>query len=1565
MPNEQVNTMGIAVVGMAGRFPGAKDLDAFWRNLVAGTDVLTVFTDDELRDHVPADLLRRKNFVKAGYVLDDVDAFDAAFFGYTPNEAKNIDPQQRLFLECAWEAFEDAGHVPGEIPSVGVFASVTPSGYLPFEPSRFPGSPGSFFEVLLGNDKDYAAARVAYKLNLKGPAFAVQSACSSSLTGICVACQSLLDFQCDMALAGGASITLPERTGYLASEEGGLSLDGRCHAFDHRASGMNAGNGVAVLLLRRLEDAVAAGDHIYGVIRGFAVNNDGSDKVGFVAPSVSGQKNVIAEALAISGFDPGSVSYVEAHGTGTPLGDPMEVRALAEAYGHSGLPCALASVKTNIGHLNSAAGAAGLVRVMLSLEHGMLTPLLHFEKANPEIDFAATRFSPATECRPWTASPRRAGVSSFGLGGTNAHMVVEEAPPVRGAETSQPWHLVPLSARSRHALDMRALQLREFLREHDDADPASLAYTCQTGRKNFPHRRFLVCRDRKELLHQLEEGRWEEQREAHSRPAEGDRKIFFLFPGAGAQYAGMGRGLYEEESVFRQCVDQCAGLFAPLLGADIRTPLYAAVETERAEAALREPAMGMAALFATEYALARLWMHWGIEPDGCAGHSFGQYVAAVVCGVLSLEDAARVVVKRGQLMEKAAPGGMAAVFSPEDAVRPLLAGTLSLAAVNTGALCTVAGTVEDLEDLEQRLAGERIRFRRLPVTRAGHSCLMDPVLDEFREFMETVPLRRPSLPLFCNVNGGRISDQDAVSPAYWADHIRNTVRFADNLETMLQEPRATLLEVGPGKALSSFARRHAALGEGHATAASLRGAGDPPAEDGRTVRQAYGQLFLAGVNPRWFRGAYAEGHPARISLPSYPFERQRFWRDGAAGSASSKGRGDMELMRKLMDKQEDSEKWYFLPAWTRGPMLSLLTAGELEALPRDWLVFTDSLGLGEAVAARLEAAGKRAVRILPGKGFGREGLAFTVDPASERDYEALFRVLREEKVTPGPIVHAWAVTADEALERGLAFYEASLRTGYRSLIALVRALTAANMEHLPISLGVVSNHLQSVTGEELLSPEKALVLGPCRVIPSEFLHMQSMSIDVETPCSGETLPAVVDSILRDVAGIPHPDPSEAAADIFRSTVAYRGRHRWEQFFDRVRLPLPDPARVPLRDGGVYMITGGFGGVASELSLHLARTRRARLVLTGRTSLPPREEWDAWLNGHAADDAASRRIRQIRLLEEEGAQVLPITADMADAAALRRGWDEALRTFGGIDGVFHAASTASSSMIQAQTEEKAFAVISPKVHGTLLLEELAGDSLDFLMLFSSISSHVGALGHTDYTAACLFMDTFAQMKNRQKRKTRVVAVNWGYWDGVGIGVQLLPKLVELMGDDVPVRGILPAEGMNCVERALGAPVEQLIVSTSDYGALVATFLASTKKALTDYESFHAREARATRPHLATPYAEPANDVERVVRLVWQDLFGMEGIGVNDTFIELGGDSLHALPMISKLEEIFRIKVPIRSLLEENTVAKLASFLMAHESKEGQTRLIARMFLKVRDMDPEEVKKMLAEKQTARP
>ncbi len=1551
--------MGIAVIGMAGRFPGAKDIKTFWENLKSGADVLTAFSDEELQEYIPAELFKKEGFVKSGYVLNNVDEFDAAFFGYTPREAETIDPQQRLFLECAWEAFEDAGYIPGKIRSAGVFASVAPSSYLPFDTSRFPGEPGRFFEILLGNDKDYAAARVAYKLNLKGPAFSVQSACSSSLVSVCAACHALLDFQCEMALAGGASVALPERTGYLTSEEGGLSRDGRCHAFDHRASGMNSGNGAAVVLLKRLEDAVADGDHIYGVIRGFAVNNDGADKVGFVAPSVSGQKAVIAEALQLSGFNPESVSYIEAHGTGTPLGDPIEIRALSEVYGKSGPPCAIASVKTNIGHLNCAAGVAGLIRVMLSLEHRTLTPLCNFEAPNPEIDFAATRFVPCTELTPWLASPLRAGVSSFGLGGTNAHLLVEEAPNIRKKASPRAWNIIPLSANSPEALAMQSNRLHEFLCEHEGVELGDVAYTLQHGRKAFLYRLAVVCRDVQELKVSLEEKKWVAQAPAHAPAAQADKNIFFLFPGAGSMYPGMGQELYREEACFRAVVDECATLLRPALGVDIRTVLYSDESDCEAKALLQKPPFALAALFVTEYALSRLLMSLGVKPSGCAGHSFGQYAAAVLCGIFSLEDALRVVVKRGQLMEQCAPGGMLMLFAPEKLVRPLLTGTLSIAAVNTGLLCTVAGSTEDIEALEPKLADAKIRFKRLPVSRAGHSALMDPILEEFRAFMKTIPMREPSLPMLSNVSGTWLSHEEAQSADYWTAHIRQPVRFSDNLAEMLKDPNAVLLEAGPGKGLTAFARRHGAFLDSHAAIPSMRGADEPDNGDVCFLLQALGRLFVAGIHLDWFCDEYAQAHPGRISLPTYPFERERYWSDNAPGGRASKEHGGKELMRRLMDKREDSETWYFLPVWERGLLLTELSLGELEKLDQDWLVFADNLGFGDAAADRLEAAGKRVVRVRPGAGFVQSGLAFEINPSEEAEYVSLFKALLDQGMKPGRIIHAWSVTSDASLESGPAFYEACLPTGYHSLIAIARALFAAGMEKLPVSLGVVSNHLHSVTGDEILSPEKVMVLGPCKVIPSEFLHVQTMNIDIETPVPGAPRHEVVDAVIRDVAAISHAVEEKQDAKAFRGIAAYRGRHRWEQFFDNICLPPSVPERIPLKENGVYLITGGFGGVAFELSKYLAAKYHARLVLTGRTALPPREEWDAWLHLHGEDDAVSRRILQVRVLEGMGAHALPMQADVADRNSMLRVWNEAARVFGGINGVFHAASTAASSMIQAQTAERSFSVIAPKVHGTFVLDELGRDSLDFLMLFSSISSHVGALGHTDYTAACLFMDAFAQKKNRESTKTRVVAVNWGYWDGVGIGVQLLPKLIELMGD-VPVRGILPAEGMKCIERALAAPVEQLIVSTSDYGALMETFLNNIKKTLIDYKSFNVKTVAAKRPRLATPYVAPADDVERVVAEVWQELFGIENIGVHDTFIELGGDSLHALPMVSRLEEIFRIKIPIRGLLEENTVAKLAAFLARHERREGQTRKIAQMYMKVRNMSPEEVQRMLAEK-----
>ncbi len=1547
MNEENTGLGGIAVVGMAGRFPGAQSIEEFWGAMREGRDAAREFAREDLERLADKSLLDNPRYVKRGYVLDGALAFDPACFGYTPAEARSIDPQQRWLLQTAWEALEDAGYAPKSIPgdtSVGVFASISPSGGLR-QPASFSADPAGYMNALLGCDKDYAAARIAYKLNLHGPAMAVQTACSSSLVGVAQACQSLMDYGCDMALAGGCTIVFPQEAGYLSLEEGGLSADGYCHAFDHRASGMNFGNGCAMLVLKRLEDALEAGDHVYGVIRGFAVNNDGSDKVGFTAPSVSGQRAVIEEALAMADVPPESVTYIEAHGTGTPMGDPIEVKALAEAYGPEGGPCELGSVKANVGHLNAAAGAAGLVKAMLCLEHAEIPPLLHFERPNPALGLEQTRFTAGAPLHAWTAKPRRAGVSSFGLGGTNCHLVVEQAPeaPATPAAAAGPF-VLPLSARSEEASREAAKRLAAFAGSHPDGCLADVARTLQTGREAGPFRKAAVASSLGEAAEIFSQERFISQPEG-GLPAEGTAACF-LFPGAGSQQVGMGRDLYRESAVFRDAVDRCAGLFLPLTGWDVRDVLYPEAGTEaQAEARMAEPLGGFCSLFAVEYAMLQLWRSFGVEPACAGGHSFGQYAAAVACGVMELEDAVRVVVKRGQLMDRVQPGGMLLVFGSEQDIAPMLSGSLSLAVVNTPRLCTVAGEDADIEALQEALRAKRVHSRRVEASRPGHSCFMDPILDEFRQFMATVPLHAPRIPLLSNVTGGWATDLQAQDPEAWTRHIRQTVRFYDNMGAVFARPDTAVLEAGPGRVLTAMLRRHPAAA-GRSVVPSMRDQAVQE-DDWKAFLAAAAGAFCAGIPLAWpaIPGA------RRVSLPPTPFDLQDFEAPEAASAGKTgQATGGKALLKSLMNKQASLEDWFFMPQWTRTGRLHE-GLPEARPLPGSWLVFVDCGGIAQPLADMLAEAGVKACTVREGEAFSRQDDgSYRINPVSEADYAALLKDLAARSLAPERIVHAWTLAPESQASRTPEALQRFTNLGYASLVCLARGLTAAGMDQ-DMGIAVLTSQVQSVTGQETLVPEKSLVLGPCRVMPSEYRGIQTLSVDVECGEGPLSRRACAEAI-RDAAAIPAGQSPDGG---WSPAAAYRAGFRFEQRFAGVRLPKGD--HVPLREGGCYLVTGGFGGVAGVLSEHLARTRRARLVLTGRSALPGREDWDAWLATHPEDDPASRRIRRVRELEAAGAEVLALQADAGNAADMERVFAEAERRFGRIDGVFHAASVAASSMIQAQTQDRARAVLGPKVYGALNIEAWAARAKpDFVLLFSSISSHVGALGHTDYTAACLFLDTMANAL-AGRAPYRILAVNWGYWQGVGIGVKLLPKLEELLGGDIAVRGILPEEGMQCIERVLSQPVDQVVVSTSDYAALIDVFLRSTKDALKNYETYSASSKRLARPQLTTAFRAAESDVEKVIAGVWQELLGFEAIGVDDNFFELGGDSLHALPMVGKLEEIFRIKVPVRAVITENTIAKLAVWLSDPERSKGRTERIAQLYLKVKGMSPEEVRQMM--------
>jgi phthiocerol/phenolphthiocerol synthesis type-I polyketide synthase E len=873
----------IAIVSMAGRFPGANTLDRFWQNLRDGVESIATFSDAELlAAGVELDTLHDPNYVKAGSALDNIEEFDATFFGFNPREAEITDPQHRLFLECCWEALERAGYNPENYTrKIGLYAGVTLSSYL-F--ANLYANPHMFKSVdrvqaLIGNDKDHLSTQISYKLNLRGPSITVQTTCSTSLVAVHLACQGLLNGDCDSAIAGGVSIQVPQIAGYYYQAEGIYSPDGHCRAFDAKAQGTVFGNGLGVVVLKRLEDALTDGDQIQAVIRGSAINNDGAAKVGYTAPSVEGQREVIAEALAIAGVHPETITYVETHGTGTALGDPIELAALTQAFARhtqqTGF-CAIASVKTNIGHLNTAAGVAGLIKTVLALQHQQIPPSLNLQAPNPQIDFANTPFYVNTSLTDWSSngSPRRAGVSSFGIGGTNAHVILEEAPAIAASSPSRPWQLLLLSAKTSSALEQTTTNLAEHLAQHPNINLADVAQTLQVGRRTFEHRRLVVCESTADAIQSLTTLDLQRVVTGHQLPVQ--RSMVWMFPGQGAQSVNMAASLYQTEPTFRQQVDRCADVLKSHLGLDIRSILYPIPsQIEEATQQVQQTAIAQPALFVIEYALAQLWLEWGIRPTALIGHSVGEYVAATLAGVFSLEDALSVVATRGKLMQALPPGRMVAVLKPEHEVRPFLSSKLSCAAINSPSTCVISGPTEAIEAFQVRLAEHNIDSRSLWTSHAFHSAMMQPILEPFELALQRVRRQPPQIPFMSNLTGTWITAEAATDPRYWIQHLRQTVQFSSSLLELLQQPNAVFLEVGPGRTLSTLAKQHVTPTSNHPIFNSLRHP-DEPQSDLAGLLKTLGHLWMSGVTPNW-SGFYTHEHRQRLPLPTYPFERQRYW----------------------------------------------------------------------------------------------------------------------------------------------------------------------------------------------------------------------------------------------------------------------------------------------------------------------------------------------------------------------------------------------------------------------------------------------------------------------------------------------------------------------------------------------------------------------------------------------------------------------------------------------------------------------------------------------------------------
>jgi acyl transferase domain-containing protein/thioesterase domain-containing protein/acyl carrier protein/2-polyprenyl-3-methyl-5-hydroxy-6-metoxy-1,4-benzoquinol methylase len=1183
----QSNGLEIAVIGMSGRFPGSRTVEQFWRNVRDGVESITFFSDRELEasGHDAAEL-RDPNYVKARGVLEEIEMFDASFFGFSPREAEIADPQQRFMLECAWEALESGGYYPATYQGrIGVYAGVSISTYLLVEllsNSELRKSTTAL-QLLLGNDKDHLATRISYKLNLKGPSVTVQTSCSTSLVAVHLACQSLLSGECDIALAGGASIGVPHRVGYYYQEGGILSPDGHCRAFDARGQGTVSGSGAGIVALKRLADALSDGDCIRAVIKGSAINNDGSLKVGYTAPSETGQIEAIRAAQFMAEVEPETITYIEAHGTATALGDPIEIKALTQAFRAATDKknfCAIGSVKTNIGHLDAGAGIAGLIKTTLALEHKEIPPSLHFEKPNPKIDFAHSPFFVNTNLTPWetNGSPRRAGVSSFGIGGTNAHVIIEEAPACEPAGKGRDWQLLVFSAKTETALETLTLQLVEHLKQHPRLNFHDVAHTLQVGRGSFKHRRMLACRDAEDAISAL--GQTDARRSVDAFRETQHRPVVFMFPGQGTQYVNMAAELYSSEPVFRKHIDACCELLEPHLKLDLRQLLMP--RAERAADAAREleqTCFTQPALFVVEYALAQMWMDWGIRPQAFIGHSIGEYVAACLAGVFTLEDALRLVAARGRMIQSLAGGAMLAVPLSEGEVLPLLGDQLSLAAVNGASSCVVSGSEEAIEELQERLNESGQSSRRLHTSHAFHSALMNPIIESFTAQVRAVRLNPPQIPYLSNVTGDWMTAHEATAPTYWAKHLRQTVRFADGLSKLLKDPDNVLLETGPGTTLTTLARRHPERAEALVTIATLphpRG-GEPDAE---FVTKSLGQLWLAGVEIDWT--AYHAGEQRRrLPLPTYPFERQRYWISSRKQAQTTNTTQASPVNAKAPDD------WFYIPLWKEAASAPASNV-ETKATGEEsiWLAFIDEGQLGQQLVESLERRGCAVVCVKIGEHFSKLGeRSYVINPARANDYDALFHEL--SATPPAKILHLWNLTQPASVQAQRELSDSAGSRGLTSLLHIAQALQKLG-DGRRVRVEVVSNNAQRVTGDEQLCTLKAALAGVCKAISREFPRASCRSIDITLPEAGDA--SGQELIERRLL-------AEIISEGGETNVAFRDGDRWVQSFKPVRLKLqPNTPPARLRVGGTYLVTCGADGLGYDVAEYLARKTRARTVL---------------------------------------------------------------------------------------------------------------------------------------------------------------------------------------------------------------------------------------------------------------------------------------------------------------------------------------------------------------------------------
>lgn len=1502
----------IAVIGIAGRYPGASNPEELWNNIKSGKESISRFTEAELEQSgVEPSVYKKSNYVNAKGIIDRVEYFDAGFFDYSPRDAMILDPQIRIFHECAWEALEDAGYIPENCDkSIGLYAGATPNLYweLLSHIAQKKENMDSFSTVIK-NDKDFLSMLTSHKLSLNGPSMSIFTGCSTSLVAIDTACKALLSGKCDMALAGATCITLPNKQGYVYEEGMIYSKDGHCKSFDKKADGTVFSNAVSVVLLKPLKQAKRDRDHIYMVIKATEVNNDGSRKSSFTAPSITGQSEVITKAFRAADVHPEDISYVEAHGTATKVGDIIELQSLQKAF-HTDKKeyCYLGTLKTNVGHLEAASGVTALIKTALMFRDKIIPPLINHTEPLDGFSFQDSPFVISRESVEWNSEKRRcACINSLGIGGTNAFAIVEEPEPMEPSKDGRTNELIILSARSSQVLDTMTENFVEYMKKHKEISLADVAYTLQAGRKKMEFTRTLVCSEVGEAIKELSDVN---SRNVHTSYRSMEKQTaVFMFPGQGSQYLNMGYELYETEKTYRDACDKCFRIIAEYSSTDYKGIMFSKANHEYD---LSDTMISLPMIFITEYALSQLMISWGIVPAAVIGYSFGEYAAAVIAGIFTLQDALKIVMKRCQLIQTLPEGSMISVPVDYDCTKNLISEFTETnhesrvdIAIDNEDTCVVSGDVQSIQKLEGYLKQNKILCTRVATRYAAHSHRNDPIIPELEQCLNDITFHKPAIKYISGIKAESMIEAEVCCSDYWIRHTCNTVTFVRGIKNCVDVNANVFIEAGPGKELCMLLQRLGA--EYQNKNINLMRMRTLTVSDQYYLIRQLALLWEKGIY--FDLGKYHQGEKrCRISLPTYPFDEQKYWIEGNPYKMMSD-----DSFSQVQGKNFDLSKWFYRSVWKEN---EITIESEEKNQEINYMVFADDLGFTQQMIPQITKDNDHVVYVSCGSQFIKQSnYQYTVNPDIESDYEKLFQEVEQDNLWPDKLLHCWNVTTHtEEKESFIEDFENDVQTGFFSLLYIVKN-AAERIKRLRIT--IFTNYSQKVVGDEEIDPGKNTILSQVLCIPQEYNFIHCKLIDILYPINNVVIQQKLYTKLN----------KELQENIDDIVVAYRGTSRWILTYEQYPLMEEKPEELPLVEEGTYVITGGFGGIGLILANYLASNYHAKLALIGRSGLPSKDQWMQILQTKDAEDKVVERINAVLEIEKNGGTVLALQADVSDMEQLKQAIKETEAQFGRIRGVIHAAGIIngdSMTSFQNMNPELCWIQFASKVYGTIHLYEcFKRKQLDFCLLMSSISTVLGGLGYTAYTAANCYLNAFAEYCSMHSFN-RWISIDWSDWKYWSDG-----ELNTTIGQSINELSMLPQEGIQALRRILSQKnYNRISCSPGNLQSRIAqwTSLGSMKK---NGGNSSENDVYVSRPNLTSQYRKASSAMEGTLEKIWSNILMYEEIGVDDNFFELGGDSLKAIMVISNIRKEIGVNLSMNQFFDEPTIAQMAKHLEAGE------------------------------------